>query len=1125
MESSGSLPFDSKLQKSDRDQPDKVRSDGNEVASDTSAAQVGKSKRKSDGQIKLPEKFEILGKFFDSLDSSIRLLRLKGSGSTFANISPKMECLTDRRFSYGHLAQLKFILPEVIEIKKILVHDEKTSCMKLDLHVTLNVDAIKNERKPNASGNSHMRKVFHARLLDFFKAHPKGEVPEETLPEPFNQLKQDVHISTAKASDPSLLRGTLADALAEQQPTAAASHLSQPFRKRFSQKISRSEAVDGYQGQPIVSLQPSVIPVPEPHFDQSSSEELTGASASKFSLKATTSQKCLPIGASRASILRSLPSATPKIEIDFGKNKVCSSVETAIIQGTPAKPALQPQKRCYVSPDDDSTSSPRKLVTRKPQSRSLKFDTPVKNTKVEDEVNNSGGLSVDNDIFDILPENLLQSIREKEKKTLEVQDPAISQAKRRFQMIASLPKLFDTILFLFQSIKRSVMTKEELMNRIVCSHLDIVDRREVEEQLKLLQELIPEWMYEKLASSGDILLPRIGLRWISKTPEKPADHPGRVRNRRTALSVKEVREAAVKLQKSDRGQCHQPDKVRSDGNEVGSDPSVAQVGKSKKKLEGQIKLPEKFEILGKFFDSLDSSIRLLRLKGSGSTFANISPKMECLTDRRFSYGHLAQLKFILPEVIEIKKILVHDEKTSCMKLDLHVTLNVDAIKNERKPNASGNSHMRKVFHARLLDFFKAHPKGEVPEETLPEPFNQLKQDVHISTAKASDPSLLRGTLADALEEQQPAAAASHLSQSFRKRFSQKVSRSEAVDSYQGQPIVSLQPLVIPVPEPHVDQSSSEELTGASASKFSLKATTSQKCLSIGASRASILRSLPSATPKKEIGFGKNKVCSSVETAIIQGTPARLVSTPLRLMSATPALQPQKRCYMSPDDDSTSSPRKLVTRKPRSRSLKFDTPVKNTKVEDEVNHIGGLSVDNDIFDILPENLLQSIREKEKKTLEEQDPAISQAKRRYQMIASLPKLFDMILFLFQSIKRSVMTKEELMHRIVCSHLDIVDRREVEEQLKLLQELIPEWMYVKLASSGDILVCINKISSPELMRARLVEAKLLYRSARMASTEVGDWQFILLGRPQPSQKENFFGNDLCQKAYFTPIFYFLY
>lgn len=38
----------------------------------------------------------MLAQFFDSLDSSIRLLRLKGSMSTFTNICPKIECLTDR---------------------------------------------------------------------------------------------------------------------------------------------------------------------------------------------------------------------------------------------------------------------------------------------------------------------------------------------------------------------------------------------------------------------------------------------------------------------------------------------------------------------------------------------------------------------------------------------------------------------------------------------------------------------------------------------------------------------------------------------------------------------------------------------------------------------------------------------------------------------------------------------------------------------------------------------------------------------------------------------------------------------------------------------------------------------
>ena len=59
------------------------------------------------------------------------------------------------------------------------------------------------------------------------------------------------------------------------------------------------------------------------------------------------------------------------------------------------------------------------------------------------------------------------------------------------------------------------------------------------------------------------------------------------------------------------------------------------------------------------------------------------------------------------------------------------------------------------------------------------------------------------------------------------------------------------------------------------------------------------------------------------------------------------------------------------------------------------------------------------------MEERDPAISQAKWRRQMIASLPKLFNMIHFLFQSIKRSVITKEELIHKIISSHLQIADR----------------------------------------------------------------------------------------------------
>lgn len=81
--------------------------------------------------------------------------------------------LTSRRFSYSHLAQLKFILPEAIEIQKILKHDELTCCMKPDLYVTLNANAIEGSEKWKSNTSSVLlRKVFRSRLLDFFKSHP-----------------------------------------------------------------------------------------------------------------------------------------------------------------------------------------------------------------------------------------------------------------------------------------------------------------------------------------------------------------------------------------------------------------------------------------------------------------------------------------------------------------------------------------------------------------------------------------------------------------------------------------------------------------------------------------------------------------------------------------------------------------------------------------------------------------------------------------------------------------------------------------------------------------------------------------------------------------------------------------
>ncbi|KAK2455339.1 CDT1 protein a, chloroplastic [Trifolium repens] len=587
----------------------------------------------------------------------------------------------------------------------------------------------------------------------------------------------------------------------------------------------------------------------------------------------------------------------------------------------------------------------------------------------------------------------------------------------------------------------------------------------------------------------------------SKTPEKSSEKSSqRTRNRGVALSISDIRKVAKGLQ--DQKQINETASLKS--RTARRQIALASPRKSSKSADGSLKLPEKYENLGEFFDSLDSSIRLLRLKRSMTSFTNIRPKIETLTDRRFTHNHLAQLKFILPEAIDIKKILVFDERTSCMKPDLHVTINPDAVEFDAKlKSESGNMCLRKLFRERLKDFWKSHPEGdEIPEEILPEPFSRPKHDpllhmlktpstlsaVTLSDACASHSSTMLST-SDIADNADPAnteinvsvpadtsveafnqkpAVASHMPQSFRRRFSQKL-KENVHPTFQSD---SFQPLAVPVSESSLKISSTSEVAKShqkpSSSELGSVSSSSEGCRTIhGSSECFTPAGVTPATPSKPVEYTESKD-GSMKSIEPLSTPARFVSTPARLMTATPALKPPKRHFMSPDDNSTSSPDKLVKRPPSSRSLKFNTPMKNENAD------GGLSSGDDILDILPDNLLHSIREKERIAMEERDPAISQAKKRKKIIASLPKLFNMIDMMFHSKNRSVMTKTELMSNLVSNHRDIIDRSEVEEQLHLLLELVPEWISEKLASTGDMLISVNKMLNPESLKATLKEAK---------------------------------------------------
>ncbi|CAN6688416.1 unnamed protein product [Malus baccata var. baccata] len=121
------------------------------------------------------------------------------------------------------------------------------------------------------------------------------------------------------------------------------------------------------------------------------------------------------------------------------------------------------------------------------------------------------------------------------------------------------------------------------------------------------------------------------------------------------------------------------------------------------------------------------------------------------------------------------------------------------------------------------------------------------------------------------------------------------------------------------------------------------------------------------------------------------------------------------------------------------------------------------------------------------MEEQIPVISHAKRDQQRISSLPMLVDMIHFVFQSVNYSAITKEELVHKLIWNNFEFTDTStpsyksksfplrftkapgepnsfsiiftdEVEEQLTLLLDLVPEWISEEKSESGGDLLLIQ-------------------------------------------------------------------
>ncbi|WVZ19972.1 hypothetical protein V8G54_007294 [Vigna mungo] len=260
-----------------------------------------------------------------------------------------------------------------------------------------------------------------------------------------------------------------------------------------------------------------------------------------------------------------------------------------------------------------------------------------------------------------------------------------------------------------------------------------------------------------------------------------------------------------------------------------------------------------------------------------------------------------------------------------------------------------------MFHARLREFWESHPEGdEIPGGVLPEPFNRPKKVNILDTSETGLPTklslcmryndIVNNVESSSIDEKMSApvetsiellnehlAAASHIAPLFRARFSLKF-KQNLVDT--------------------VHQISQVDSVQLSPVESASQAASSENYSTICASLESSSAPAPTSTPSKTVNYTENEVASCLKRIDAMSTPAKLASSSIRLISATPALRSPKRYLMSPDDHPTSSSR----RPSRSRSLRFDSPVKNEEVVNEDN-AGGLPID-DVFDILPGKLIQS-----------------------------------------------------------------------------------------------------------------------------------------------------------------------
>ncbi|KAL6883565.1 hypothetical protein ACP4OV_010979 [Aristida adscensionis] len=454
-----------------------------------------------------------------------------------------------------------------------------------------------------------------------------------------------------------------------------------------------------------------------------------------------------------------------------------------------------------------------------------------------------------------------------------------------------------------------------------------------------------------------------------------------------------------------------------------------------------IELHERHKTLLDLFNRMESSIRLLRLRKKMPTFGNIATQVEVLKKRKFLYSHLAQMKHLFPEAIQIKRILLHDEKSLCMYADMEIALVMDAVECS-SPDQSPSMAICEAFYSKLLSFLDSHHKGiEIPEAILPEPFNSKAREKLYLEAPRSGHSAklpLLITTEDALTN------ASHFPQSFQKLMSQKI-------------------------------------IADGAEKTQLLPDPAEVCSTNGNDKEGSNIISPKKQDKHESVPENSEISATPNRRLIscyQESTPKQVASDSPLMAGTPAMQTPKRPLPTPADKLETTSGQIS--EPRSassarRSLMYS----QLKFEEEPCHDIStakleVSTKKGLFSEETSTFTNSLEENDPLCFAGEDKISQEGlSDTEEKLASLRATFDIICDISQSTKNSLITKQKLFHYILANNLEIEETGEIEDQLHILQDLAPDWISKKVLNGGEILYSILQIPDQNSVRARLVEA----------------------------------------------------